>query len=98
MIKKYAPLLMLILLCSHLSLAHEEFDVKELKESGKISSLENILDKLAGYNIDRLLEVELKRDNDQYIYEIEYINDKGVVLEIEIDAVIAEVLKIEYED
>ena len=40
MIKKYAPLLMLILLFSHLSLAHDEFDFKELKEAGKISSLE----------------------------------------------------------
>ncbi len=87
-----------MLFCSHLSLAHQEFDVKELKEAGKISSLENILDKLAGYNLDRLLEIELNWDNNQYIYEIEYINDKGVVLEIEVDAVTAEVLKIEHED
>ena len=97
MIKKYVPLLMLILLFSHLSLAHDEFDFKELKETGKISSLEIILDKLSEYNITRLLEVDLKRENNQYIYELEYINDKGIVLEIEVDAVTAQVLKIEYE-
>jgi uncharacterized membrane protein YkoI len=97
MIKKYASLLMLILLFSHFSLAHEEFDVKELKEMGKISSLEIILEKLSDYNIDRLLEVELKQKNNQYIYELEYINDKGIVLEIEVDAVTAQVLEIEYE-
>ena len=97
MIKKYAPLLMLILLFSHLSLAHDEFDFKKLKETGKISSLEIILDKLSEYNITRLLEVDLKRENNQYIYELEYINDKGIVLEIEVDAVTAQVLSKKYE-
>ena len=100
MIKKYASLLMLILLFSHFSLAHEEFDVKELKDTGKIGSLEIILEKLSDYNISRLLEVELKQKNNQYIYELEYINDKGVVLEIEVevDAITAPVFEIEHED
>ena len=99
MIKKYIILLIMILLFSHLSFAdrNQPFDVKELKEAGKISSLEFILDKLSTYNIDRLLEIELKRENNLFIYEIEYINDKGVVLEIEVDAVSAEILKIERE-
>lgn len=43
MVKKYVLLLMLILFVSKLSLAHQEFDVKELKETGKISSLELFL-------------------------------------------------------
>ena len=84
----------------------QAFDIKELKESGKINSLENILDKLSGYGINRLLEVELKRGvfqenshqiNHQFIYEIEYINDEGIVLEIEVDALTAQVLSIERE-
>ena len=63
MFKQNIIILILILLFSHLSWAdhYQTFDIKELKESGKINSLENILDKLSGYGINRLLEVELKR-------------------------------------
>ncbi|MCU7833897.1 MAG: hypothetical protein KZQ83_01495 [gamma proteobacterium symbiont of Taylorina sp.] len=78
------------------------YNIKELKASGKISSLESILDKLSEHNIIRLLEIELKQDvahhaNHPFIYEIEYINDKNFVLEIEVDAVTAQVLSIERE-
>ena len=59
MIKKHASLLMLIILVSNLSFAHKKFDVIELKETGKISSLEIILNKLSTYNITRLLEIQL---------------------------------------
>ena len=113
MIKKNMMVLILFLLFSNLFFIHivcadheQIFDVKELKEAGKISPLENILDKLSEYGISRLLEVELKRGvfqesskqiNHQFIYEIEYINDKGIVLEIEVDALTAQVLKIEHE-
>lgn len=113
MIRKYIILLIFTLLFTHLSWAdnagdddEQTFNVKELKEAGKISSLENILSKLSGYGINRLLEIELKRShfqgsphllNHQFIYEIEYINDRGIVLEIEVDALTAQVLKIERE-
>ncbi len=81
---------------------HENFDIKALKESGKITSLELILKSLSGYDINRILEIELKRgsshrDDEQYIYEIEYINDNGVVLEVEVDALTTQVIKIERE-
>lgn len=80
----------------------QNYNIKELKASGKITSLENILAKLAEYNIHRLLEVELKQkkspwNNHSFIYEIEYINNKGVVLEIEVDALTAQILSIEHE-
>ena len=112
-------LLTAMLLLAHLSWADsiwtdsvQTFDIKALKKEGKISSLEYILNELSDYNINRLLEIELKRraaqDEDfqhgavqqspglvkhQFVYEIEYINDKGMVLEIEVDALTAEVLK-----
>ena len=102
--KKNIIVLILILLFSHLSWAdnYQVFDIKELKEAGKISSLENVLKKLSGYDINRLLEIELKQDtsrriSQQFIYEIEYINDEGIVLEIEVDALTAQVLSIERE-
>lgn len=77
-------------------------DIIELKESGKISSLEDILGKLSSYHINRLLEVELKQgvnsqDTHPFIYEIEYIDNQGFVLEIEVDALTARILNIERE-
>ncbi|MDX2505684.1 MAG: hypothetical protein QNL62_14585 [Gammaproteobacteria bacterium] len=102
--KHYTAILIVAMLSSPFCQADDEhqFDVKELIEMKKISSLEFILHKLSSHDIDRLLEVELKRDtsrliNQQYIYEIEYINDKGIILEIEVDAVTAQVLKTERE-
>ena len=82
---------------------HEQiFDAKTLKEAGKISSLTNILDKLSEHDIHRILEIELKQDSSReakhpFIYEIEYINGKGMVLEIEVDALSAQVLNTERE-
>jgi uncharacterized membrane protein YkoI len=79
------------------------YDIKSLKAAGKINSLEYLLNKLSAHNINRLLEVELKQDsthegNHPFIYEIEYINDEGMVLEIEVDALTAQVLSKEYEN
>lgn len=99
MYQPYALFFIVCLLFSSIIFADDrhQFDVKELKESGKITSLEIILDKLSAHNINRLLEVELQKKNNQYIYEIEYLNDKGQVFEIEVDAVNAKVLKTERE-
>ena len=108
MIKQNILITIVILLLTNLCWADNDqiYDVKELKDAGKISSLENILDKLSEYDINRLLEVELKlvtfqersrQTNQQFIYEIEYINGKGIVLEIEVDALTAQVLKLERE-
>ncbi|GEM_PF-6664108 len=84
------------------SLSHAE-NIKELKALGKISSMQHILSHLPDYDIKRLLEIELKkkksaRNNQQYIYEIEYINSEGIVLEIEVDALSAQVLHLEREN
>ena len=93
-----------------LSLAGDErlesdpiLDIKLLKDSGKIISLEKILDKLSMFNIHRLLEVEFKQNSVEqnkhpFVYEIEYINDEGYVLEIEVDALTAQVLSLEQGD
>lgn len=108
MIRKNIIPLIFILLFTKLCWADDDqiFNVKELIEAGEISSLENILGKLSGYDINRLLEIELKRGffqesprlvKHQYIYEIEYINNKGIVLEIEVDALTAQVLNSERE-
>ncbi|MCU7834845.1 MAG: hypothetical protein KZQ83_06255 [gamma proteobacterium symbiont of Taylorina sp.] len=80
----------------------QPYVIKALIASGEISALENILNKLSEHNINRLLEVELKQEaahvsKHPFIYEIEYINNEGMVLEIEVDALTAQVLSKEYE-
>lgn len=93
--QKFALFFILSLSLSLFSFADEEhrYDVKQLRESGEITSLELILEKLSEYPIKRLLEVELEKENDRYIYEIEYLDNNGRVFEIEVDAVTARVLK-----
>lgn len=112
MIKKRLVLTLLLLLSNFFFINivyadHEDiFDVKELKEAGDIASLTNILAGLSTQGVSRILEVKLKRGavqeastqpEHQYIYEIEYIDAKGMVLEIEVDARTAQVLPKEHE-
>ncbi|MCK5667203.1 MAG: hypothetical protein KAI17_27140 [Thiotrichaceae bacterium] len=78
-------------------------DIKALKNAGKITSLEQILAKLSMFKIHRILEIEFKQNSSQhdkhpFVYEIEYINDEGFVLEIEVNALSAEVLSLEQGD
>ncbi len=80
----------------------EEHNIIELKDAGKISSLEDLLIKLSSHHIERILEIELKhihhkQDKQLFIYEIEYINDVGIGMEIEVNALTAQVLKLERE-
>ena len=81
---------------------HQEHNIIELKDAGKITSLEDILKKLSSHHIERILEIELKyvhnkHDKQLFIYEIEYINDGGIVMEIEVNALTAQVLNLERE-
>lgn len=91
------PIIMLLVIQNSIADDDEHYDVKQLKEAGEIMSLEMLLKKLAKHDIDRLLEVELERENNRYIYEIEYIDTQGTVYELEVDAISAKVLKTERE-
>ncbi len=78
-------------------------EIKALKTAGKITSLEHILDQLKPFGVARLLEVELIKnqdhpDNSEYLYEIEYIDHQGMVLELEVDALTSQVLHLNEED
>jgi uncharacterized membrane protein YkoI len=74
---------------------HEE--AKDLVESGKIMALEKILEK-SQQKIGRILEVELERSRSGYIYEIEFVDKKGVVLEMKFDAATGRLLGTESGD
>ena len=71
---------------------------RALVKSGKILPLEQILGNLEDDTRGKILEVEFEREGDRYIYEIEMLDDSGIVHELEIDAESGELLKIKVED
>ena len=67
---------------------------RELVKSGEIIPLEQLLKKVAdsGYGKLRLLEVELEREHGRLVYELELVDEKGLVRELLFDAKTGEVL------
>jgi uncharacterized membrane protein YkoI len=55
-------------------------------ERGEILALDEILRRLPRRAGERLLEVEVERDDGRWIYEIEWVGTDGRVREIEVDA------------
>ena len=71
---------------------------KNLKEAGKILSLEQILEKTGESYPGRFLEAELEKTNGMLIYEIEILDKEGKVWELKYDAKTGELLEKEKED
>ncbi|PJI47923.1 MAG: peptidase [Pseudomonas sp.] len=65
-----------------------------LSKEGVIRPFEEILPAaLSRYPGSRLLEAELEREHDTYIYEVELLTVDGVVRELELDARDGRILK-----
>ena len=73
-------------------------EAQRLLESGAILPLETVLEKARSTQPGRILEVELEREGSRFIYEIELLDEAGVVWELELDAVSGELVKKEKED
>lgn len=75
--------------------ADDDHDVaKRLKDAGDIQPLEQIIAKAqAAHPGGRVLETELDRKHDRFVYEVEIADDKGVVWELKYDAKTGELLK-----
>jgi uncharacterized membrane protein YkoI len=71
---------------------------RRLSEAGEILSLETILQHAQQHQPGRVLEVEFDNDRGQYIYEVEILNAKGVVWELELDARTGHLLERKQED
>ena len=70
---------------------HDE--VRELHENEDIVGLEQILTTFRqNYPDGRVLEVELEREDDEHIYELEILAPSGEVRELRFDAVTGEFL------
>jgi uncharacterized membrane protein YkoI len=57
-----------------------------LRESGEILPLEQILEIALKSHPGRVLEVDLDREEGRRVYEIEIVDQQGVVWELEFDA------------
>jgi uncharacterized membrane protein YkoI len=93
-------LLAIFLACvTQATIADDDYgNVRKLVESGTILSLEQVLDHLDSKAEGKILEVEFEWEDGRYIYEIEILDDSGLVREIEVDAVSGEILEIELEE
>ncbi len=81
--------LLFSLFISASSWADEDYEqARELVKSGEIMPLEQLLDKIADEEPGqlRLLAVELEREKGRLVYELELVNEQGVVRELLFDA------------
>ena len=71
---------------------------RRLVESGRILSLETILDRIADVVPGKLIETELEYDDGIIKYDLKVLRPNGRVQEVELDAATGELLKIEDDD
>lgn len=72
--------------------------VYELKQSGRIMPLEDLISQVRSEYPGRIIEVELDDDDGRYVYELELVDENGVVWDLEVDASTGQVLKYEQDD
>ena len=94
---KIALPVLLLVACSAL-VASDHMASRQLVKEGAILPLETILERVNEQRPGKVLEVEQEFEKGRYIYEIELLDQDGVVWEMEIDAVTGETLEIEQDD
>jgi uncharacterized membrane protein YkoI len=73
----------------------DQATARKLRSSGQILPLEKIHTKAKTIKAGKILETELETKNGQYIYEIELLDDKGIVWEIKLNAKTGQLIKLE---
>ncbi len=73
-------------------------EARRLVHKDEIQPLETILQTVRRHHSGRVLEVEFEHEDDRYIYEIEMLDEKGVVWELKVDAVSGQLIQSEQED
>lgn len=68
-------------------------EVRQLRESGKILSIEDILGRARAAQPGQVVEVELEREGGRYVYEVKVIDDADKVHKLELDAGSGELLR-----
>jgi len=89
----------LSLLSGTSSLADQKADTaRQLQQQGDILSLEQIIELAVEVKQGQILETDLERDDGRYVYELEILDSRGQVWEIELDAQTGELIELENED
>jgi uncharacterized membrane protein YkoI len=73
-------------------------EARRLRHAGEILPLERLVDDARRLHPGHVLETELKHRGPRYFYEIEILDDSGVVWELLYDARTGELLETEQED
>jgi uncharacterized membrane protein YkoI len=71
---------------------------RKLRASGQILSLEKIYELAKTIKQGEILETELEKKRDRYIYEVELLDKSGQVWEVKLDAKTGKLIKLENED
>lgn len=72
--------------------------VRGLVDAGEIMPLQDVLEIVQGDQAWRLIEAELEREDGSWIYEFEFIDEEGRILEMEVDALDGTLIEMEIED
>lgn len=89
---------MLIYCCGTAVADSDHLKAKALVEAGSILPLEQILKQVATDHPGHILEVEFEQEHGQYVYEVELVDKKGLVWELEYNAENGELIEKELED
>jgi uncharacterized membrane protein YkoI len=88
--RRWAGIALLVLMLPPVVVAGDEEDdherVHRLMESGAILPLEEIIERERAQHHGRVLEAELEDGDGRYIYELEWLDDDGVVTKRRFDA------------
>lgn len=86
--------LLTLLACQGIARAGEDHNrARALKEAGEILPLEQVIERAKQERPGRLLEAELKEKEGRFIYELELLDEKGIVWELKYDAKSGALLK-----
>jgi uncharacterized membrane protein YkoI len=72
--------------------------VRKLRDAGDVLSLETILERIKPTVSGKLLEVEVESEHGSHIYELEILDENGLVWELKVDAKTAQILKKKKDD
>ena len=76
----------------------DQATARKLRTSGQILPLEKIAQLARAAKPGKVIETELERKRDRYIYEVEVLDAQGQVWEVKLDAQSGRLIKVESED
>lgn len=74
-----------VLINSRLATA-SEIDVRSLEKKGEIIKLSQLLEKINKNYLGRIINIELRRNNNRLIYDLQIIDSQGVIWKLSLDA------------